>query len=66
MIIDLDSWEAGYEDGLRGRPSQCTTDLDGCRIRAATSRLKVVRGRRKTVGFRQPNQSLNGMVVALG
>jgi hypothetical protein len=28
MIIDLDSWEAGYGDGLRGRPSQCTPGLD--------------------------------------
>ena len=28
MIIDLDSWEAGYEDGLIGRPSQCTPGLD--------------------------------------
>jgi hypothetical protein len=28
MIIDLDSWEAGYGDGLIGRPSQCTPGLD--------------------------------------
>jgi len=28
MIIDLNSWEAGYEDGLSGRPSQCTPGLD--------------------------------------
>ena len=28
MIIDLDSWEAGYDDGLRGRPSQCVAGLD--------------------------------------
>jgi len=28
MIIDLDSWEAGYGDGLRGHPSQCTPGLD--------------------------------------
>jgi hypothetical protein len=28
MIIDLDSWEAGYDDGLRDRPSQCTPSLD--------------------------------------
>jgi hypothetical protein len=28
MIIDLDSWEAGYDDGLLGRPSQCMPDLD--------------------------------------
>jgi len=28
MIVDLESWEAGYDHGLRGRPSQCTPDLD--------------------------------------
>jgi hypothetical protein len=28
MIIDLDSWEAGYDDGLLGRPSQCMPDVD--------------------------------------
>ena len=28
MIIDLDSWEAGYGDALLGRPSQCTPDVD--------------------------------------
>jgi hypothetical protein len=28
MIIDLDSWEAGYDDGLLGRPSQCMAGLD--------------------------------------
>jgi hypothetical protein len=38
----------------------------GSRIRVATSRLmQVVRGRRNAVGCRQPNQSLNGTVVAL-
>src|SRR6516165_9583163 len=28
MIVDLESWEAGYDDGLGGRPSQCTPGLD--------------------------------------
>ena len=28
MIIDLDSWETGYDDGLLGRPSQCMPGLD--------------------------------------
>jgi hypothetical protein len=28
MIVDLESWEAGYYDGLRGRPSQCTPGHD--------------------------------------
>jgi hypothetical protein len=29
MIIDLQSWEAGFDDGLLGRPSQCVPGLDG-------------------------------------
>jgi hypothetical protein len=28
MIVDLESWEAGYGDGLLGRPSQCASGLD--------------------------------------
>jgi len=28
MIIDLDSWEAGYADGRLGRASQCPTRFD--------------------------------------
>src|SRR5262249_31228249 len=28
MILDLDSWEAGYYDALLGRPSQCTASLE--------------------------------------
>ena len=28
MIVDLESWETGYDDGLLGRPSQCTPGLD--------------------------------------
>jgi hypothetical protein len=28
MNIDLDSWEAGYADGQRGRPPQCAIGLD--------------------------------------
>jgi hypothetical protein len=28
MIIDLNSWEEGYSDGLLGHPSQCTASLD--------------------------------------
>jgi len=44
MIIDLDSWEAGYYD-----PSQCTVASTRSRIRVATVRLahtaKNCRGR---------------------
>ena len=39
MIIDLDSWEAGYSDALLGRPSQCTAVSTRSRIRVATARL---------------------------
>jgi hypothetical protein len=28
MVVELESWEAGYDDGLLGRPSQCTQGLD--------------------------------------
>ena len=28
MIVDLDSWEAGYGDGLLGRPSRRMPALD--------------------------------------
>jgi len=28
MIVDPESWEAGYDDGLLGRPSRCTPGLD--------------------------------------
>ena len=28
MVIDLDSWEMGYADGLNGRPSQDQASLD--------------------------------------
>jgi hypothetical protein len=28
MIIDMDSWEAGYADGHLGRASHCPLDFD--------------------------------------
>jgi hypothetical protein len=47
MIIDLDSWEAGYYDGLLGRPSQCSASLDQvsystgyCQARASGAKLQ--------------------------
>jgi hypothetical protein len=47
MIIDLGSWEAGYGDGLLGRPSQCTAGLDQfsyssgyCQARASRTRTQ--------------------------
>ena len=47
MIIDLDSWEAGYDDGSLGRLSQCTPGLDRfsyssgyCQARASRTRTQ--------------------------
>ena len=28
MIIDLDSWEIGYQDGQSGRPYECPANRD--------------------------------------
>ena len=69
MIVDLESWEAGYDDGLCGRPSQCTPGLAGSRIRAATFRLEHIVTeckKRRVMLARQPNEPLNDMVAALG
>jgi hypothetical protein len=71
MIVDLDSWEAGYGDGLRGRPISARPVSTGSRIRAATSRLAhIVRARGKAFGCaplaRRPNGSLEDTVAALG
>jgi len=38
MIIDLDSWEAGYYDALLGRPSECTASLDQVSYSSCTQR----------------------------
>jgi hypothetical protein len=51
MNIDLDSWEAGYADGQRGRPPQCAIDLDQvsyssgfCQGRAQRAQSRTKRG----------------------
>jgi hypothetical protein len=44
MIIDLDSWEAGYDDGSLGRPSQCTPDLDRFSYSSGYSQARACRG----------------------
>ena len=31
MIVDLESWEAGYDDGLLGRPSSGYFQARACR-----------------------------------
>ncbi len=70
MIIDLESWETGYDDGLVGRPSQCAPGLDQFSY-SGTSRLAhVVQGRTKTrsrttLGC-QPGGSFNDVVATLG
>ena len=35
MIVDLESWEAGYDDGLRARRLNARPLSTGSRIRAA-------------------------------
>jgi hypothetical protein len=61
MIIDLDSWEAGYYDALLGLPSQCTTSLDQvsyssgyCQARASGGEL------RETLRLRHAQRRLAG------
>src|SRR5262249_26616638 len=71
MVVDLESWEAGYDDGLLGRRPNAPPVSTGSRIRAATSRLAhVAQGRRKTFGRatrpRQPSGPRNEMEAALG
>ena len=68
MIVDLESWEAGYDDGLLGRLNARPVSTVS-RIRAATVRLaRVVQGRRKYRAMlaRQPNGPLNDTVAVLG
>ena len=69
MIVDLESWEAGYDDGLRARRLNARPLSTGSRIRAATVRLAhIVRERKKHRAMlaRQPNGRLNDAVAALG
>jgi hypothetical protein len=56
MIVDLESWEAGYDDGLLRGPSQCTPSLD---------RFSYSRKHRAMLA-RQPNGPLNDTVAVLG
>src|SRR5262249_46900112 len=51
MIVDLESWEAGYGDGYLAARLNARPVSTASRIRAAISRLaRVVQGRRKTFG----------------
>jgi hypothetical protein len=69
MIVDLESWEAGYDDGLLGRPSQCTPGLDrfsyssgycqasACGPETQEGRLRDTRSSTQRAGQRRPRSS---------
>jgi hypothetical protein len=62
MIVDLESWEAGYDDGLLGRPSQCTPGLDRFSYssgycQASTCRVGTQEAPRRQPGKRQRGSS---------
>ena len=63
MIIDLDSWEMGYADGLNGHPSRPQADFTRSPIRAATFRVER---RIRTILNRQEGRPLNPVVLTLG
>jgi hypothetical protein len=69
MIIDLESWEEGYSDGLVGRPLDAPPVSTASRIRAAIRRLaRIVTAHEKAFGARlgcQLSEPLNHAVVAL-
>jgi hypothetical protein len=63
MIIDLDSWEAGYGDGLRGRPSQCTPGLDRFSYSSGYFQARASRAgtqERRRLSSTQPVPQLHG------
>ena len=71
MIIDLDSWEAGYGDGyaaarLNARPVSTGFSYSSGYVQARA----VVQGRRRPLGCatfgHQSSEPLNGTVVAFG
>jgi hypothetical protein len=56
MIIDLDSWEAGYADGQLCRPSQCPANLDPLSYSSGYGEGRACRAetRRKAPRMRYP------------
>ena len=63
MIIDLDSWEAGYGDGLGGRPSQCMPDLDRFSYSSGYFQARASRAgtqERRRLSSTQPVPQLHG------
>jgi hypothetical protein len=61
MIIDLDSWEAGYYDALAGHPSQCTVRFDQVSYSSGYSQA-CASGRelRETLRLRHAQRRLGG------
>jgi hypothetical protein len=57
MIIDLDSWEEGYTDGLLGRPSQCAVGLDGVSYSSGYSQARACKGTPEGAPLRWSMQS---------
>jgi len=61
MIIDLDSWEAGYYDALAGRPSQCTASFDQVSYSSGYSQARASGGElRETLRLRHAPRRLAG------
>jgi hypothetical protein len=61
MIIDLDSWEAGYYDALLGRPSQCTDRFDQVSYSSGYSQAHASGGKlRETLRLRHAQRRLAG------
>ena len=61
MIIDLDSWEAGYYDALTGRPSQCTASFDQVSYSSGYSQACASGGElRETLRLRHAQRRLAG------
>ena len=60
MIIDLDSWEEGYSDGLLGRPSQCTAGLDRLSYSSGYCQASACRAGTQEGPWRQPRQRPHG------
>ena len=61
MIIDLDSWEAGYYDALAGRPSQCTASFDQVSYSSGYGQGRASGGElRETLRLRHAQRRLEG------
>ena len=61
MIIDLDSWDAGYSDALLGCPSQCTASFDQVSYSSGYSQARASGGElRETLRLRHAQRRLAG------